>query len=210
MDCRPVAVDLALQADLEPIANAPSSETVTRETFAAIVPKLVSSWEAEQRRFLQSFLGKFITNVPRGVDILDLAIAVVYTRDCSHREIRRMRYPYLLARFFRPFSSDHGGKFGYSHYAFPAAHRQHRGPYSLEGLQWKQVEVGVKWMRNIVTKLGLNPDTATFADLEQCEARLRCLKCVGAGQECAYTWDAAVSASYSWQKPESTGTRGRY
>ena len=56
------------------------------------------------------------------------------------------------------------------------------------------MEVGIKWMRAIFMKLDLNPDTATFADIEQCEARLRCMKCAEVGsQGYAYTWEAAVS-----------------
>ncbi|KAI1796802.1 hypothetical protein LXA43DRAFT_879509 [Ganoderma leucocontextum] len=192
MDCRPLALDLALQADLEPIANAPSSESVTRETFAAIVPQLVTSWQAEQRQFLQSFLGRFITRVPRGVDILDLAIAVVYTR--TYYDVRMMRYPYLLARSsFRSTSSRDRGNFTYSHYAAPAAPDSWTGPYNLKSLDPKPVEVGIKWMRNILTKLGLDPETTTASDLEQCEARLRCLKCAEGGQEYAYTGEAAFA-----------------
>ncbi|KAM5534525.1 hypothetical protein V8D89_011857 [Ganoderma adspersum] len=42
MECRPVALDLALQEELEPVANAPSSEAITRQTFAPLVPTLVA------------------------------------------------------------------------------------------------------------------------------------------------------------------------
>ncbi|KAM5534511.1 hypothetical protein V8D89_011843 [Ganoderma adspersum] len=191
-DCRPVAFDLALQAELEPIANAPSSENITQETFAAIVPPLVVSWKAEQCQFLRSFLGRFITKVPRGVDILDLAISVVYTHRAS--DVWRMRYPFILSENlnFRYFKDD-PGEFPSSHYAAPVASSLHHQPYTLKHLEPKQVEVGIKWMRSIVAKLGLKPDTATLSDLEQCDARLRCLKCAeeGEGEEWAYTWETA-------------------
>ncbi|KAI1790226.1 hypothetical protein LXA43DRAFT_891288 [Ganoderma leucocontextum] len=195
MDCRPLALDLALQADLEPVANAPSSEIVTKETFATIVPQVVNSWQAEQQQLLRSLLGRFITRVPRGVDMLDLAIAIVYTSSFPSAAVRAMRYPYLLTRpSFRHTSScdRDGSDFTYSHYAVPARPNSWTGPCDLKSLELKPVEVGIKWMRNIVTKLGLKPDTATFSDLEQCEARLRCLKCAEAGAaESAYTWETA-------------------
>ena len=206
MDCRPVAFDLALQAELEPIANAPNSETVTRETFAAIVPQLVASWKAEQQQFLRSFLGRFITKVPRGVDILDLAISIVYTNKALDN-VRWMRYPFILAEKFRYFNSDDGGEFPSSHYAAPVASSPQSRPYTLKYLEPKQVEVGIKWMRNIVAKLGLKPDSATLSDLEQCDARLRCLKCVeeGQGEEYAYTWEAAVSVLYCTLSSKGSG-----
>ncbi len=202
MECHPVGLDLALHADLEPVANAPSSETVTRETFAAIVPKLVANWDAEQRQFLRSFLGRFITKVSRGVDILDLAIAIVYTTS-SYRKVRTMRYPYLLTGSnFRQYSLHDcdRGDFPSSHYAYPVCDSSYSGPFNFKSLEPKPVEVGIKWMRSIVTKLGLNPGAATFTDLEQCEARLRCLKCAELGhQQSAYTWEAAVSILYARQ-----------
>lgn len=197
MDCRPAALDFALHADIEHIANVPSSETVTRETFAAIVPKLVTSWQAEQRQFLESFLRRFITRVPRGVGILDLAIAVVHTT--SYSDVRMKHYPHLLASSsFRNTGTRKGGEFNSSHYAAPAAPDSFMGPFNLKkSLDPKEVEMGIKWMRNIVANLGLNPDTATLSDLEQCEARVLCLKCSERGQERAYTWDAAVSLVYT-------------
>ncbi|KAM5534510.1 hypothetical protein V8D89_011842 [Ganoderma adspersum] len=193
MDCRPVAFDLALQAELEPIANAPSSESVTQETFAAIVPQLVTKWEAEQRQLFRAFLQQFITTVPPGVDVLDLAIAIFYSLAWSSQKVRRMRYPYLLT--FLEFRHCRGGwRFSGSHYADPARPTWSSKPCDPTSLQRKEVEVGIKWMRNIVTGLGLDPDTATFTDLEQCEARLRCLQCAKTkGPEHAYTWEAAFA-----------------
>ncbi len=200
MDCHPLALDLALQADLEPIANAPSSERVTSEMFAAIVPKLVTDWEAEQRKFLRSFFRRFITKVPRGGDILDLAIAIFYCSSCSPTAVREMRYPYFLTwSSFRYCNARNrqSSAFNCDHYAAPARPNPYSAPCDLTSFEPKQVEMGIKWMRNIVTKLGLDPGTATFADLEQCEARLRCLKCADlGGQQGAYTWEAAVSALY--------------
>ncbi|PIL24836.1 hypothetical protein GSI_12722 [Ganoderma sinense ZZ0214-1] len=196
MDCRPVALDLALQAELEPVANAPSSETVTQETFAAIVPQLVTSWKAEQRQALQLYLRQFITApVPHGVNVLDLAIAIFYPLpQYSLKEVQRLRYPYLLSL---PFFRDNCAgwrDFTDSHYASPARPNSNSRPCDPRQLQHKAVEVGIKWMRKIVTALGLDPDTATFADLEQCEARLRCLKYAKTkGKDCIYTWESAFA-----------------
>ena len=196
MDCRPAAFDLAPNAELESIVNAPNSETVTQETFAAIVPQLVTQWKAEQRQLFRALLQQFITAVPPGIDVLDLAIATFYSLAWSSQEVRRMRYPYLLtlSQFRR---SRYGWSFSYSHYADPASSSWSSQPWYPTSLQRKEVEVGIKWMRNVVSALGLDPGTATFADLEQCEARLRCLQCAKTkGPECAYTWEAAVSFLY--------------
>lgn len=198
MECHPVALDLALQPDLEPVANAPSSESITTESFAPIIPKLVADWEDEQRKFLRSFLRKFITTkAPRGVDILNLAVAMFYSTTSLSGAVREMRYPYILtSSTFRSCHDRHEG-LPSGHYAAPACLGSYSSPCDLRRMQPKPVEVGIKWMRNIVTKLGLNPAYATFADLEQCEARLHCLKCADLGApRCAYTWEAAVSAQY--------------
>lgn len=40
-------------------------------------------------------LRRFITRVPNGVDILNLAFAAVCTK--THSDARMMRYPYVLA-----------------------------------------------------------------------------------------------------------------
>ena len=196
MDCRPVALDLALQEELEPIANAPTSETITRERLAAIIPKLVANWHAEQRQVIQSFLVPFITRVPRGVDILDLAIAVIYRK--SYSNTWTLHYPHVLTNncFRRSSCWRDEGKFTSSHYAaVVVASEGWKGPFSLEFLEQKHAEVGIRWMRNIVANLGLDPDTATIADLERCEARVQCLKCAELGEPVhACTWEAAVSS----------------
>ncbi|PIL24846.1 hypothetical protein GSI_12732 [Ganoderma sinense ZZ0214-1] len=209
VDCRPVALDLALQKELEPIANAPSAETVTRETFATIVPKLIDNWQAEQRQFLQSLFRRFIKRVPPGVDILDLAVAVVFTK--SYSDIRIMHYPHMLANVsLRRVGGSRGrDEFPSTHYAAVAASDPWRGPFSLHSLDPKEVVEGIEWMTNIVLNLGLDPDTATISDLEQCEGRVRCLRCPDAGRpDHAYTWDAAFAHtarhrdSFSSQKPK--------
>lgn len=51
------------------------------------------------------------------------------------------------------------------------------GLYSLKSPGPRGVEMSVKWIRNTVATFGLNPDTATFADLKQCEAQVLCLRC---------------------------------
>ena len=196
MDCRPAAFDLAPNAELESIVNAPNSETVTQETFAAIVPQLVTQWKAEQRQLFRALLQQFITAVPPDIDVLDLAIATFYSLAWSSQEVQRMRYPYLLtlSQFRR---SRYGWSFSYSHYADPSSPSWSSQPWYPTSLQRKEVEVGIKWMQNIVSALGLDPGTATFADLEQCEVRLRCLQCAKTkGPECGYTWEAAVSFLY--------------
>ena len=196
MECHPVAFDLALKADLEPVANASSSENITHKSFAPIIPKIIADWEDEQRKFLRSFLRQFITTkVPRGIDILDLAVAIFYSTSSTSGEVRKMRYPYMLTSYmFRSCDRRHEG-LPSDHYAAPARPGSYTSPCDLKHLQPKPVEVGIKWMRNIVTKLGLDPDSATFADLEQCDARLRCLKCAEIkASQFAYTWEAAVSA----------------
>ncbi|PIL24835.1 hypothetical protein GSI_12721 [Ganoderma sinense ZZ0214-1] len=196
MVCHPLALDFALSSDIEPLVNAPSSKDITCESFTAMIPKLVTGWEARQRKYLKFLLGQFITEVPASVDILDLAISVVYMGTRSgYDTVRTMRYPYLLARSpFRSIDPRDHGSFMSGHYAAPVVRDRGMGPFDLKKLDEKRVEVGIKWMRNIVTKLGLDADTATLADLERCEARVRCLKCAEEGENSgAYTWEAAFA-----------------
>ena len=120
MDCRPVALDLALLKELEPIANAPAAEAVTRETFVDIVPQLVDNWHNEQRQFLRTLFGRFIRRVPPGVDILDLAVSVVYTK--SNCGVQVMHYPHMLAdEWFRSAGGRCQEDFPSTHYAAVAA-----------------------------------------------------------------------------------------
>ncbi|TBU45399.1 hypothetical protein BD309DRAFT_1079352 [Dichomitus squalens] len=194
MRCRPLAFDLAPMKELERLANAPVSENVTRESFASIVPKLVDKWFAKQKAEFESFLRPHIKcdRVPQGVGILDLAIAV-FNLGTDYRP-SGLRYPYILTQWrFRGSNSKRLlGVLPPGHYASCAANHYYQIPFTVSGLDKMEVEQGIKWMRSILTALGLDPDRTTAAELEKCEGRLRCAKCKADGQpDVVYAWEAA-------------------
>ena len=81
-------------------------------------------------------------------------------------------------------------------------HVTHADPYPRERFSLNNVVGKNRYTREvlepmcaIVRALGLDPSTATAADLEACDVRLRCATCAAEGQlDAIYGWDAAVSS----------------
>ncbi|EJF64361.1 hypothetical protein DICSQDRAFT_178812 [Dichomitus squalens LYAD-421 SS1] len=211
MNCRPLAFDLAPMKELERLANAPVSKNVTRESFASIVPKLVDKWFAKQKADFESLLRPLVKcdRVPLGVDILDLAIAVFYLGGSNEPPSSRLRYPYILAQ--SQFRWSYGSEdLPSGHYARHVADR-YNIPFTVSVIDKNKVERGIKWMRSILTALGLDPDRTTFAELEKCEGRLRCAKCKSDRRpDVVYAWEAAFVHTASSNSGKKTSYHNRW
>ncbi len=199
MDCRPRAVDLAQEPEIRALGEAPTTDNVTRDTFADVLSSVVPRWEKRQKaaltKIIRPHLG--IKPIPRSIDPLDLAIAVFFW----HHHIPDSRspalhYPDLLGRDCMRREQGFACivKNPNDRWAHWTGNRGSPLPFNLDNFRYRRaLSVGVEWMRNIVTALGLDPNRATFAELQRCDARVRCLECVKLGKEDRiYSWQAAV------------------
>ncbi|KAI0794324.1 hypothetical protein C8Q74DRAFT_569919 [Fomes fomentarius] len=213
MDCRPRAVDLAQEPEIRALREAPTTDNVTRETFADVLPSIIARWEkkqkAELRKIIRPHLG--IKRIPRSIDPLDLAIAVFYSRHHIRDDRSNMlRFPDLLGRDcmrhelgYGPAAQEPNSNDPWAYWIF---NFRPDVPFDLGIFQSRRaLSVGVKWMRNIVTALGLDPSRATFAELQGCDARVRCLECWRLWHEDRiYSWQAAFEHTVDYEP------RGQY
>ncbi|KAL1944831.1 hypothetical protein VTO73DRAFT_2451 [Trametes versicolor] len=98
MDCRPQHINLAFIPECRAIVDVPTSETVTADHFAGIVPALAQTWDADRKKDLTEYLLPHLGDIAADVDPLALAIASFTFSahvTCS-APIRTMRYPAIL------------------------------------------------------------------------------------------------------------------
>ncbi len=208
MDARPYSIEFALMDKCKALADSPVERTVTYEEFLAILPELHKRWHKSAKTQLVKAVQKVLRRrsvwIPTD-DPLKLAVVVFVCVHCY--PFTCMRYPAVLAHScgYTSYDSD-SDKQGCDDIYTHTAQRLHvvdctepdaRERFSLKNLVGPQdsyiCEV-LEPMCTIVRALGLDPTTATAADLDACDARLRCSKCVANGSpDAIYSWDAAVS-----------------
>ncbi|OJT13658.1 hypothetical protein TRAPUB_9757 [Trametes pubescens] len=103
MDCRPEYIDLAFTPECRAILEAPTSQTVTADDLAAIIPALAQKWDADRRQELTEYLLPHLGDIAADVDPLELAISFFNnpSKIAGHRvpclgNISTMRYPAIL------------------------------------------------------------------------------------------------------------------
>lgn len=206
MDARPQYVDFALMDECKTVANAPSTETITGEHFAPLIPSLASRWENERKTELIDALRKTLGKVADSPDPLNLAVAIFPCTRCDQKLFPFFRYPAVLghpcghSRGSDPYGFDLDFdldlyEFGLDdgvdvyrttatttkpnpHEFFPETKKVL--PFELKNMSSRSrsgVERALKNMYRIVKTLGLDPMRATFEELMSCEARLRCGAC---------------------------------
>lgn len=102
MDCRPQYIDFALTPECRAIADVPTSQTVTADDFAPIIPALAQTWDADRRQELTEYLLPHLGDIA-AVDPLELAISF-FNRPAKIAgrfqpclgDISTMRYPAIL------------------------------------------------------------------------------------------------------------------
>ncbi|KAI0793709.1 hypothetical protein C8Q74DRAFT_1215236 [Fomes fomentarius] len=201
MDCRPKYIEFAVAGECRALVEAPVSQPITREDFMKVIPRLVTNWQEEKAAMLRQRLRSEIWLGKRSkVDPLDLAIA---TWVCGHCRMP-LRYPAVLAHScaYPPlFGSDHFTK-NYEH-LIAAVYRNAgpkpratpgRLPSHLEWMVSGHKEQVLNNMVAIVSAMGLKPKSATIKDLEEYDARVRCVRCRqdGLDHEAVYGWEAAL------------------
>ncbi len=200
MECRPRAVDLAEEPEIRALGEASTADNVTRDAFAGVLASIIPCWEKKQKagltKIIRPHLG--IKRMPRGIDPLDLAITVFYwDQYLPDGRSPALHYPDMLGRDCM--RSDPGYAWTDTEVAEDdgwarIARRRSEVPFNLRNLRHRRgLGVGVEWMCAIVTALGLDPNRATYDELQSCDARVRCLDCVKLRKEDRiYSWQAAV------------------
>ncbi|KAH9857882.1 hypothetical protein C2E23DRAFT_718879 [Lenzites betulinus] len=195
MDCRPKSIDLAFTPECRALVDVPSSETVTVDDFAAIVPAISERWEANIKEQLTMHIRPHIGEVAPDIDPLSLAIAVFW---CDY-DASPLRWPDILAHSCanRPcvrtayaqrkdFECDDA--YTYATKAqdlYPRTitrdsedrREKYHVPFRLSTLGPESDGEPVKRMHVIVSAAGLDPAKATIEDLERCDVWLRCSTC---------------------------------
>ena len=212
MDMRPASIEFALMDKCKALADAPGQRSATREDFLAILPELHKKWHMTAKARLVKAVQKHLRTRSISIDTrdpLNLAIVVFVCEHCG--PFTCMRYPAVLAHtcgytsYHGQSDPDEDRKDIYT----TTAQRLHivddgdlrkRERFSLSnllrtgGTQDSYLREVLKPMCKIVRALGLNPSTPTAADLEACDARLRCSWCIPEGMSnIIYSWDGAVS-----------------
>lgn len=207
MDCHPEYVEFAFMEQCRALVDAPPSQTVTREDFAEIIPDLAQQWEVTHAKHLLCLLERELNKlVPKAKDITNLALAM-YVCGCGQpipfREYRRIlthKCTYSLTP--GGLSDQRVDDFEYD--STVRTLHSHSGRSWLEARKrfYVQTHFGtiastLKSMHRILTQLGLDPEQATIEDLDACEGRLRCQRCIEykpRQADMVYSWEAAVSA----------------
>ncbi|RDX50896.1 hypothetical protein OH76DRAFT_1481957 [Lentinus brumalis] len=222
MDCRPGYVDLAMMDECKAIADAPGSQTVTREDFAAIMPDLASLWEEKRKQELGEAIRKCFGSLGEEVEPLALAIAVFPCTLCSRgtQPLAFYHYPDVLAHPCGRMHGDmrmffEGGGVEWDQAVYNNAvcrtfandpYSKCRFPFALKNMCRSDaiLQRTLKNMRGIVEALGLDPARAAVDELRMCEGRVRCVQCSTSQtatedhQDMVYTWDAALV--HAWSK----------
>ncbi|KAI0794311.1 hypothetical protein C8Q74DRAFT_1445734 [Fomes fomentarius] len=175
MDCRPRAVDLAQEPEIRALGEAPPTDNVTRETFADVLSSVVPRWENRQKAELTEMVWPYlgIKRIPQGIDPLDLAISVFFCdHDIPDSRSSALHYLDLLGcdcmRHNPPFVFTNKEPPPEDRWA-KIARRPSEVPFNPSNFRFRsRLRVGVERMRDIVTVLGLDPNRATFTELQGC------------------------------------------
>lgn len=182
--------DLAMQDEVREILDVSEDTTITRAQFQVLektFEKIFKRWRAGVCKQLRDAASK----TPKGTDPLQLATTVFSV--CRHgqkEEPEIVLFPFLTShRCTR--SSLTGASDAYERFVHDHSSRTKRQTCHYVGCtDLRRVEVTPS-MRKIVQLFGLNPDTATVAQMDAIDARL-----VVNWRDCM-TWRGAVSATLS-------------
>lgn len=177
-----------------------SAKAQLRDLVPAVVARLVDARRAELTALLLKALGED-SAAARAPDLLALAISWF---NCTYGAARGcsgdLRWPHVL---------DH------LHFREGGAHwrEDSKDPYMrnlsifLDSRTWWECHWNEKYegrhvcadkrlahVRDIISTCGADPDTATFAQMEDCSARLVCRVCATLLKREVFDWKAAVSS----------------
>ena len=209
MDVRPSYIEFALMPKCKALADAPVEQTVTRADFLAILPDLHKKWQTTSKSQLAKTVQRLLRTSTISIstrDPLNLAVTVFVCKYCA--PFACMRYPAVLAHDCGSkkddWSDEEDEELNSKNLYSRVAKDLHDDEWGLRerfslgkviGPQDDYLHQVLGPMCTIVRALGLDPSTATAGDLDACDARLRCARCVAKGKPSeVYSWDAAVSS----------------
>ncbi|KAI0692010.1 hypothetical protein C8T65DRAFT_670127 [Cerioporus squamosus] len=205
--------DCALFSEVRAIL-ADSSEDATKESIisklADIIPTVTAQWmeerKTEYRSLARAALGD--SDGARAPEVLDLAIVAFKCSYCSPSHASNLQFPQILhhgclRQTTRTACSDPYER------AVSAVSCSYYNPSAEKlYLNIKTMSVPTKFAvrREVVEACGLNPDTATVAEMDACEARLRCRLCATLAKQEIHSWRTAIKHDQnhrpSWQAEE--------
>ena len=183
--------DFAMQDEVRQILDVPEDAKITREDLQVLevkFEKIFKRWRAELCKQLRDAAAKTACTTKKGTDPLQLATTVFTVCRHGHNDgPEYVLFPFLTAhrcvRSTLTGASDAYERFVHRHSSQPKGQTCHYvGCPDL-----RQAEVTPS-MRKIVQLFGLDPDTATVAQMDAVNARL-----VVNWRDCM-TWRAAVRA----------------
>ena len=207
--------DIALFPEVRAVLVDPS-ENVTQESIidklTKIVPVVAAKWmearKTQYRTLARAALsGSEAANAP---EPLDLALVAFKCSRCSSYTTidgsGRLHFPQVLHDNCLRESSGRPITDAYERVVAAPGTGYHSLPRA-ERLFIYSETVGVDkrfvLRREVITACGMNPDTATIAEMDACEARLRCCLCATLARQEIHTWRTAVSGRWSCTRPNT-------
>ncbi len=162
-----------------------------------IIPDLVARWIAQRRNeytaHLRAGLGK--SDATKAAEPLDLAIAFFDCHKCasrysySYRRNELHRWPHIVEH--PCFRGKPGGSDNYTRCVIGCS--SGNADYLHIGVEHAGLSDIYADACNIIKACGKNPDTATYAEMQQCGIRLRCRLCARLASQDLFDWQSAVS-----------------
>ncbi|KAI0645556.1 hypothetical protein C8Q79DRAFT_910119 [Trametes meyenii] len=185
--------DIAMMAPFRELVEAPSSQEVTPQDFRKLyraIPDAMAAWyDNRESEFLD--LIPDVIEMPDWTSLFELATVAFECRECDRTD---MRWPAVLAhkcgRTFHYYLSD----FYVSVVASVSMEHGVRGVWNPEGNVFQFSERRANLAREVIKACGLEPNVATHEEMDQCRARLVCMRCSPSakGFRGAYDWTRAV------------------
>ena len=174
-----------------------ASDGVTKESIMArladVLPTLTAEWMDKRKTEFEKIArdGFGTSEAARVPEPLDLALTWFKCLICTAGN--NLRYPEILDHSCLRTVECGGDRYmavvqSKLHWQTPRTDQRYRMHAERVTLDTR-----LKLMREVIQTFGCNPDTATCAELDACEVRIRCRICSTLGEQHIYNWQTAVS-----------------
>ncbi|KAI0744163.1 hypothetical protein C8Q80DRAFT_1122426 [Daedaleopsis nitida] len=189
--------DCAMIPEIRAVLEDTSQDVSAEQTIAQLIgmfPALVVRWNEERKSELATIIVKVLGNSDAAgvADPLNLALAHFMCRGCSGTCLRFpaiLGHPCFRTRLER--SRDRFQDaiiFALAHYSANLTIADTASHCMYE----ENMRKSMMFVREVIEACGCDPDSVTFAEMETCEGRLRCLLCAQVSQQTLFTWQSAI------------------